>query len=296
VTDNARLTLVVMAAGVGSRYGDAKQVDGVGPSGETLMDYSVFDASRAGFGKTVFVVRPEHEDLFRRQIVPRYEGVLDVALAFQRTEGAPATRRKPWGTGHAILSAAGEVSTPFAVVNADDYYGHRSFQLLADFLSKAAAGNFAMVGYRLDRTLSEHGFVSRGVCDLHADGTLRSIVERVHVERTANGLADLDKDGNSHPLTGEEIVSLNLWGLEPSVFPHLTGLFSEFLRDRGGDPKAEFFFPFAVDALIRSGRVKVHVLQTEDAWFGLTYRQDRETAVRRISELVDQGVYPRKLW
>ncbi|MFH1262563.1 MAG: nucleotidyltransferase [Pseudomonadota bacterium] len=299
------LTLVVMAAGVGSRYGDLKQVDGVGPNGETIMDYAIFDAHRAGFDKVVFVIRRELETIFRTRVVPRYAKHLAVALVYQELNGftgrfpIPADRKKPWGTGQSVLSAKDEVETPFAVINADDFYGRGSFRLLADHLSSAAARNdetYAMVGFRLERTLSEHGSVARGICRVSGAGELESIVERLRVERGTDGIWFLDEAGRKQPLTGDETVSMNFWGLNPGVFAHLKILFGEFLKSQGTDPKAEFYVPNAIGSLIRSGKGRVKVLSSDECWFGITYRKDREAAVTKIAELTARGIYPTPLW
>jgi NDP-sugar pyrophosphorylase family protein len=292
-------TLLVLAAGMGSRYGGLKQIDPVGPSGETVLDYAVFDALRAGFGRVVFVIRRDFEKLFREQIGARYAGRADVGYVFQSLDAlpagfaAPSTREKPWGTGHAVWCAREAIAGPFAVINADDFYGADSFRKLADFLKRAAAGGrakpagFAMVGFRLANTLSEHGAVSRGVCD--AAGTaLRSIVEQSGILPT--------EVGAGKKFSGQEIVSMNCWGFTPDLFVALDAQFREFLAARAGEPKAEFYLPAAVSAMIAKGEATVTVLPTESAWFGVTYREDKPRVAAALAELVRAGKYPDKLF
>lgn len=291
-----KLTLVVLAAGVGSRYGNTKQVEGVGPSGESIMDYSVFDAKRAGFGKVVFVIRPELEKTFREKIAPRYGSKIEVAYAHQTLGDAPEDRQKPWGTGHALLSAKGEVDSPFALINADDYYGHNSFQIVASHLSSSQAGTYAMVGYHLTQTLSRHGFVSRGVCETDPKGGLKSVVERVHVERTLKGIECKGDSEKPFLLNENDIVSMNFWGFDPSIFAHLQKAFGEFLQKHGKSPREEFFLPAVIDELICKAKTEVKILPTEDTWFGLTYPEDKKNAVERIASLIQSGIYPSKLW
>lgn len=281
------LTLVVLAAGMGSRYGGLKQLDPVGPCGEIILDYSVRDALRAGFSRIVFVIRREMLDLFRETVGARYGGKVPVEYAFQELEPlpggrvSPAGRTKPWGTGHAVLASASQVRGPFAVINADDYYGPSGFARLAAFLADAAAGHYAMVGYRLDRTLSDHGTVSRGICRDDGKGLLLDITERTAIARTPGGIV---AEGDPPvPLTGEEPASMNFWGFTPDLFGHLERLFDEFLEERGGDPKAEFYLPAAVSSLISSGEATVSLLRTEDPWYGLTYPEDRPLVAEALS-------------
>jgi len=280
------LTLVVLAAGMGSRYGGLKQLDPVGPSGEIILDYSVTDALKAGFNKVVFVIRREMLEQFQESVGSRYEDRLAVGYAFQELEPlpggrvSPVGRAKPWGTGHAVLAAVRAVQGPFAVINADDYYGPSGFVQLARFLSSAAQGEYAMVGYRLEKTLSEHGSVSRGICRADADGFLIDITERTSIARTGEGIV---AQGNSPvTLTGEEPTSMNFWGFTPGLFAHLERLFEEFLEERGGDPKAEFYLPAAVSSLIASGEATVRLLRSEDPWYGLTYPEDKAAVVKAL--------------
>jgi MobA-like NTP transferase domain len=273
------LSLVVLAAGMGSRYGGLKQLDPVGPGGEILLDYSVADAEAAGFSKVVFVIRREMAELFRDSVGSRYDSRLCVEYAFQELEPlpegrvAPVGRTKPWGTGHAVLAAKENLRGPFAVINADDYYGPSGFSQLAGFLGHAASGNYAMVGYRLDRTLSDHGAVSRGICGGDGKGFLTDITERTSIVRTEGGI--VAQGEVPIPLQGSEWTSMNFWGFTPDLLLHLERLFAEFLEERGDDPKAEFYLPAAVSSLISSGEATVRLLQSDDPWYGLTYPEDR---------------------
>ena len=286
-------TLLILAAGMGSRYGGLKQMDPVGPSGETVLDYAVFDAIRAGFGRVVFVIRREFEGAFRETVTAKYAGRIAVDFAFQAPDDLPAGfavpegRVKPWGTGHAVWCARNAVSGPFAVINADDFYGASSFSRLAVFLNAAQGSRFAIVGFRLSNTLSENGSVSRGICE-ERGGRLVSITE---VKAIAPG--DV---GPGRRFSGSEIVSMNFWGFTPAVFDGLGRGFSAFLRDRSGDPSAEFYRPAAVSALIAAGSASVDVIASESSWFGITYKEDKPAVVGAISGLVESGAYPRNLF
>lgn len=287
-------TLVVLAAGMGSRYGGLKQVDPVGPSGETVLDYAVFDAARAGFTRVVFVIRRDFEALFRERIGARYAGRIAVDYVFQALEALPAGfvppagREKPWGTGHAVWCAREAVRENFAVINADDFYGADSFAQLAKFLSRAQGGEFAMVGFRLANTLSEHGTVSRGVSTASAEGNLQSIVE-------VTSIAPADV-GSGKKYSGEEVVSMNCWGFTPALFSGLDAQFQSFLAARGGELKSEFYLPAAVSALVAQGEARVRVLPTGASWFGITYRDDKPRVAAAIAGLVQAGTYPAKLF
>jgi NDP-sugar pyrophosphorylase family protein len=295
------LTLLVLAAGMGSRYGGLKQLDPVGPGGETIMDYSIFDACRAGFGKVVFVIRREIEGIFKEKIGSRYEKKMAVGYAFQETGelpggfAAPAGRTKPWGTTHAILAAASKVNEPFCVINADDFYGAGSFRELAHHL-QTATGEYAMVGFVLRDTLSESGTVSRGVCHVTEDGYLKDIAELKSLERKGQRVTNTDAQGREIELTGNEIVSMNMWGFTPAIFPQLTRHFEGFLKQHGGDLKAECYLPSSVNALIETDDTRVKVLRSRDEWFGVTYREDRPRVADSIGRLVETGSYPRELW
>lgn len=298
-------TLVIIAAGMGNRYGGLKQIDPVGPNGEILIDYSIYDAVRAGFGKLVFVIRPDFEDTFKQNISGKFESNLEVSHVYQQTSDylngfeLPHERRKPWGTGHAILTAGKAVDEPFVAINADDYYGHNSFKIIADYLSSGempGGHNHAMVGYILRNTLSEYGYVSRAVCYCGPQMLLDSVVERTKIKRQSDAAVYFDESGKSFSLTGDEIVSMNFWAFQPSIFDSLQAQFSDFLNDRGHDAKAEFFIPTAVNNLIAAGKITVKVLKTQDRWFGITYRQDKISTIKNINKLIEEGVYPEKLW
>ena len=298
-------TLVILAAGMGSRYGGLKQVDPVGPSGETIMDYSVFDAVRAGFDRVVFVIRRDFEEVFRTTIGAKYAGAVPVDYAFQSVDDlppgftVPAERAKPWGTAHAIRAARGVVQAPFAAINADDFYGRDAFQRLAEFLTQpraAARPRFAMVGYRLDQTLSEHGSVARGVCDVDAAGRLVTVTEMTKIVRVAGGAENREDPARPVALTGAERVSMNLWGFTPELFTALEARFPAWLAAHAQNPKAEWYIPFVVDELVGEGAAEVQVLPTESAWFGVTYREDKPLVVAAVQRLVQAGEYPAKLW
>ncbi len=293
----------MLAAGLGTRYGGLKQIDPVGPNGETLIDYSIYDGMTAGFGKVVFVIRHYFEDAFKAAVSSRFDRFVEVALAYQETESRlgdfqpPADRETPWGTGHAILVAEETVGEPFAAINADDYYGPNSLKAIADFLVSGVSSNrYAMVGYTLKNTLSEHGAVARGVTECDEHMFLRRVVEQRQIEKTAEGVHYLDPDGTPHALTGEEIVSINLWGFHPSIFAHLRSQFARFLQDHGNETDAELFIPSVVDELVTARRIAVKVLRTNDPWFGVTYRADRSVAMSCIRGLIETGVYPERLW
>ena len=281
-------TLVVLAAGMGSRYGGLKQIDPVGPSGEAILDYSVFDAHRAGFGKVVFIIRHDIEQVFREQVGSKYEGLLPVDYAFQDIAdlpppySVPPGRSKPWGTAHAIRAARNVVREPFAAINADDFYGRDAFARLAGFLSGADAQErvspkhpFAMVGYRLDQTLSEFGSVARGICRVSPEGRLEKVTEMTKIVRTPSGAENREDPDSPVALTGRERVSMNLWGFTPSLFAELEERFPAWLEANISREKAEWYIPFVVDELIHEGKATVDVLPTESAWFGATYREDK---------------------
>jgi choline kinase len=296
-------SLLVLAAGLGSRYGGLKQLDPVGPAGETLLDYAVFDAVRAGFGRVVFVIRRDFEAEFREKVGARYAGRMAVDYVFQSLDALPpgfsppAGREKPWGTGHAVWCAREAVRENFAVINADDFYGAEALQKLGEFLKKPQTTNaksqktvaeFALAGYRLTHTLSEHGAVSRGVCEVGADGTLRSITEQTNLSP-----ADV---GPGRKFSGDEIVSMNCWGFTPALFPALDAQLAEFLRAQGGQAKAEFYLPAAVSVMIARGEAQGCVLPTASTWFGVTYREDKPRVQAALAELVRRGQYPGKLF
>lgn len=297
-----KTTLVVMAAGMGSRFGGLKQVAPVGPSGETLLDYSLFDARRAGFDRIVFVIRPDIEAAFRSAVGRRYEALMDVAYAFQRKDAlplglrAPAGRTKPWGTGQAVLSAADLVDGPFGVANADDFYGASSYQILASFLrDDAPSRDWALVAFSLRETLSEHGAVARGICQEGPSGFMRSVTEVTGLEQRGGAVVAPGADG-PRVLSGNEPVSLNLWGFTPSLFEALRSDFHAFLAQHGGDERAEFYLPAVVNERVATGSARVRLLPTQDPWFGITHPADAPLVAARLLRLVDEGLYPSPLF
>jgi NDP-sugar pyrophosphorylase family protein len=290
--------LLVLAAGMGSRYGGLKQIDPVGPHGETILDYSVFDALRAGFTRVVFVIRRDFEELFREKIGAKYAGLLAVDYVFQSTDAlppgyaVPAGREKPWGTGHATWCARDALpEQPFAVINADDFYGADSFAKLADFLTRSRPDEAAMAGFQLARTLSENGAVSRGLCELAPGNILRSVTEHTGILPTEVG------EGKKYAPTA--IVSMNCWGFHPQIFPLLDARFRTFLETTPPESlaaKAEFYLPAAISAFIAEEKLRVRVLTTESDWFGVTYREDRPRVVEALNALIATGAYPEKLF
>jgi len=294
-------TLVVLAAGMGSRYGGLKQVDPVGPSGEAILDYSVFDAVRAGFGKVVFIIRHDFEAEFKEKVGKKYEGLIPVDYCYQDINDLPAPykvpegRTKPWGTGHATRAARGVVKEPFAVINADDFYGRDAFEQLAKFLSHATDGatlGFAMVGYKLELTLSENGSVARGICDVAADGTLRGVTEMTKLVRAGDVAENREDPAAPVKVPLDARVSMNLWGFTPGLFTELEARFPKWLAENGAKEKSEWYIPFVVDELIKEGKATCKVLPTESSWFGVTYREDKPFVMAEIKKLVDAGEYP----
>jgi Nucleotidyl transferase len=298
-------TLVILAAGMGSRYGGLKQVDPVGPSGETIMDYSIYDAERAGFDRVVFVIRREFETVFKETIGAKYKGLVEVDYAYQEMGdlpigySVPQDRIKPWGTAHAIRAARHSVKTPFAAINADDFYGKDAFERLGAFLSQEPVSplplQFAMVGYLLEQTLSENGSVARGVCSLDAEGYLAGVKEMTRLVQVEGGIENQENPEKPHRLTGKERVSMNMWGFRPELFTLLKDRFPCWLEKNEGDLKAEWYIPFVVDELVKEGVATVSVLPTESRWFGVTYREDKPKVVEAIARLVEAGVYPERL-
>jgi UTP-glucose-1-phosphate uridylyltransferase len=289
-------TLLVMAAGMGSRYGGLKQIDAVGPSGETIIDYSIYDALRAGFARLVFVIRHDIEAPFREAIGSRFEKRIAVDYVFQELDAlpqgftVPPGRTKPWGTTQAVLLAEEVLNEPFAAINADDFYGRESFQVLAGFL-RAGGNDYSMVGYTLRNTLSEHGSVSRGVCECDAEGYLRAVTELTKVEKRGRGA-----QAEGRTLSGDELVSMNFWGFTPLVFPQLRERFYSFLQRCGQELKSECYIPTTVNELVASGIARVKVLPTTSSWFGVTYQEDKPRVKAGIRELVARCEYPEKLW
>ena len=296
-------TLFILAAGMGSRYGGLKQMDGLGPNGEAILDYSVYDALRAGFGKIVFVIRKDFEDDFRRVVLSKYEGKVQCEICFQSVDKVPAgctyntERTKPWGTNHAVLMGKDLIHEPFAVINADDFYGKESFQVLADFLCSVEGkkGEYCMVGYRVCNTLSENGSVSRGVCTTDANGHLTDVVERTKIE-DKNGTIVFTEDDVDTPLDPHTPVSMNMWGFTPEYFEYSEKAFKDFLAAHGQELKSEFYIPTLVNDLILAGKATCKVLDTPSKWFGVTYAEDRPQVVMKINQLIKEGVYPSKLF
>ncbi len=292
-------TLLVLAAGLGSRYGGLKQVDPVGPHGEWIMDYALHDALHAGFGKVVCIIRREIEQAFRERFARVLEQRVETQCVFQELDGfTEAGRQKPWGTGHAVLCAREAIAEPFAVINADDYYGPQAFRLMHDHLQNLGTGtvqDYAMVGYRLAHTLSAHGTVCRGICTC-ASATLSHVRECCELQRGAAGISGAYEEGKPVDFTGDELVSLNLWGLGPGIFSALERQFREFHARHRKDPRREFYLPAAIDTLIQSGQRRVQVLPTDEQWFGVTYPADRAGARAHIQQRIAAGVYPEQLW
>jgi len=293
-------TLLVLAAGMGSRYGGLKQIDPIGPGGETIIDYSVYDALRAGFRKLVFVIRREIDRPFREAVGNRFEDKLEVGYVYQELDKLPSTyalasRKKPWGTAHAVLMGAEAIDGSFAVINGDDFYGRNAFRLLAEHF-RSGSDDYTMVGFVLKNTLSDFGTVARGVCSARPDGYLESVVELTKIARNGLGIKYTDPAGVQHPLSGNEIVSLNTWGFNPGIFQHLRDEFLRFLQSHQNEDKAEFFIPTVVNNLVAAGKAQVKVLTTSDSWFGITYKEDRPKVVESLRQLVSRGDYPERLW
>ena len=300
-------TLLVLAAGMGSRYGSLKQMDGLGPCGEAIIDYSIYDAIQAGFGKVVFVIRHSFADAFKQIYSPeRFGGKIDVEFVYQELDylpegfSVPEGREKPWGTNHAVMMAKDVIHEPFAVINSDDFYGREGFQVVADFLRsvEGCRGKYALVGYFLKNTLSEFGSVSRGVCELDDNACLSTVTERTAIQRKADGKVYYAEKGQDHEVSEDSVVSMNFWGFTPDYFDWSEELFKVFLAsdDVKTNPKAEFFIPYVADVLIKRHDASFKVLNCDAKWFGVTYKEDRPDVVAKIGRLIEQGVYPRSLW
>lgn len=300
------LTLVVLAAGMGSRYGSLKQMDGVGPNNEAIIDYSIYDAIRAGFTKVVFVIRHSFEKEFREVFDPsRFGGKVKVEFVFQELDylpegfSVPQGREKPWGTNHAVMMAKSAVDGPFAVINADDFYGKDSYAVLGEYMNglRGSENHYAMVGFSISNTLSENGTVSRGVCGVDADGNLVSMNERHGIERLPSGqVVFADADGKQHPLADDTPVSMNMFGFTPDYFRYSEDYFKTFLAENAANLKAEFYIPLMVNTLVQGGKASMKVLPTSAKWFGVTYKADKPMVEERIRQLIAEGVYPGKLW
>ena len=291
------ITLLVMAAGMGSRYGGLKQLDAVGPSDETIIDFSVYDAIRAGYNKVVFIIREDFEKQFKEKISNKYEDKIKVEIVYQglhdlpNSFSCPKDRSKPWGTGHAILAARNVISEPFAAINGDDFYGRESFKIISDHYSSMNSG-FAMAAFQLDKTLSDYGSVSRGICEQNLN-QLVTVVETHGIKKSSAGNIECDRD---ILLLGNELVSMNMWGFMPSIFDHLEKMFNEFLDENISDLKSEFLIPSVVNDLIEKNIEKVQVLKTKSTWFGVTYVEDKPFVKNQIKELIQTGTYPEKLF
>lgn len=297
-------TLFVLAAGMGSRYGGLKQLDGLGPNGETIMDYSIFDAIRGGFGKVVFVIRKDFEQDFREKVLSKYEKKIPVELVFQDIHDLPAgftcpeDRTKPWGTNHAVLMGKRVIHEPFAVINADDFYGRDSFAVIGKFLSEMEGqqNKYCMVGYRVGNTLSESGTVARGICETDAQGNLTTVVERTEIMRVDGAVSYKDEEGKWVAIADNTPVSMNMWGFTPDYFQYSEDFFVDFLKEKLNTPKAEFFIPLMVNKLIHEKIATVQVLDTTAKWFGVTYAEDRPAVVEKIRKLIEAGEYPAHLF
>ena len=295
-------TLLVLAAGMGSRYGGLKQVDPIGPSGETIIDYSIFDAIKAGFGKIVFVIREQFEEDFKKRFVSKLEGKVELEFVNQEIYKVPdgvsyhSEREKPWGTGHAILMAKEVIKEPFAVINADDFYGAEAFHTMADFLVDGATDKEnCLLGYLLKNTISENGSVSRGICTVDDNDHLVTVIERTHIEKLPENIAYLE-DEKWHALPDNASVSMNFWGFTPNIFEHLSTQFKSFLNEKGNELKSEFYIPSVVTSLIETDTIQFKVLSSDSQWFGVTYKEDKEKAVQAIQKLIEAGEYPNQLW
>ena len=296
-------TLVILAAGMGSRYGGLKQIDGFGPNGETIIEYSVFDAIRAGFGKIVFVIRENIEQEFKNHFGLKFEGKIEVEYVFQELDNLPegitlpSNREKPWGTGHAVLVTKDAVLTPFAVINADDFYGRDAFKTVAEALAKTDNDKmeYYLLGYQVQKTLSEFGSVSRGVCAVNSEGNLTDIVERTKIYKKDSRIV-FEVDGAETELDAEQPVSMNFMAFTPSVYKYYEQYFNDFINENINNPKAEFYMPTVLNRLINEGIATVKVLRTNAQWFGVTYKEDKEAAVNKLNNLIKQGEYPEKLW
>ncbi|MBI9098322.1 MAG: nucleotidyltransferase [Spirochaetaceae bacterium] len=297
--------LVVMAAGMGSRYGGIKQIEPVGPSGEAIIDYSIYDAVKAGFSEVVFIIRKAIEEDFKKYIGSRFSDKIKVTYCFQGLDSAlpegfviPEEREKPWGTGQAILCARDVVNAPFTVINADDFYGADSFKKTAEFLKNVSADStdFAMAGYHITNTLSDFGSVSRGICTTDENDNLTSIEEHVKISREGDAIISRQPDEDEQILTGDETISMNFWCLTPAVFGYLEKYFYEFLAEKGKEVKSEIYIPVILGDMIDKGNCSIKVLRTESEWFGVTYQEDKPLVQKNIARLIEEGVYPSPLW
>jgi len=296
-------TLLILAAGMASRYGSMKQVDGFGPNGETIIDYSIYDAIKAGFGKVSFIIREEFLDNFKAIFEPKLAGRVETDYVFQSYDLKPfgidkeIERAKPWGTAHAVLAARNQINEPFCVINADDFYGYDSFEKMAKFLTTEVADDkYSLIGYQIDKTLSDYGSVSRGVCKVNEEGNMVEINERTQVYFKEDGSVVYEDGGVEYPLSNDTRVSMNFWGFTPAVFDQSLEMFKAFVEANQDKPKSEFFIPLVADELIKSGTASFKVIPTASKWFGVTYKEDKPIVQKSISDLVNSGVYPENLW
>ncbi len=296
-------TLLILAAGMASRYGSMKQVDGFGPNGETIIDYSIYDAIKAGFGKISFIIREEFADAFKAKFEPKLNGRIETDYIFQSYDLTPfgidktVERAKPWGTAHAVLAARNQVKEPFCVINADDYYGYDSFEKMAKFLTSEVKDDlYSLIGYQIDKTLSDYGSVSRGVCKVDENGNMVEINERTEVYFKEDGSVAYKDATGEHPLSNDTRVSMNFWGFTPAVFEQSEAMFKAFVEANENNPKAEFFIPLVADELIKSRTANFKVIPTASKWFGVTYKEDKPIVQKSISTLVENGTYPSELW
>lgn len=296
-------TLLILAAGMGSRFGGLKQVEPVGPNGEAIIDYTIYDAIRAGFGKVVFIIRESFADAFKEKFDAKLKGKIEVEYAYQELDKLPdgfvlpEGREKPWGTAHAILVAKDVVKEPFCALNADDFYGKNSYEVMANFLmSSNDDSEFSMVGYKLKNTLSDFGSVSRGICTVDENQNLANIVETVKIFKKGDAAVSVEEDDSETPMTGNESASMNFWGFKPSLFNELESKFVDFLKKEIDKPKSEMYIPSVVFEMIEEKKTNVKVLSADSPWFGVTYKEDKPIVVEKIRKLIGEGVYPEKLW
>ncbi len=298
-------TLLILAAGLGSRYGSMKQTESFGPNGETITDYSIYDALKAGFGKILFVISPAMEEEFKTSYIKKFPESFDIDYVTQSVNDVPSRievsteRKKPWGTAHAVLMAAQKIKEPFAVINADDFYGRTSYQMVSEYLTavkETEFEEFCMAGYLIEKTLSDHGSVSRGICEVDEHNYLTRITERTKIERKDGQIVFKDEEDKEQPVNEGTLVSMNLFGFTPGIFPHLERYFENFIRVNSGNPKAEIYLPIVVQNMINEKLARTKVLATAETWFGVTYREDRPIVLKMVSQLVDREVYPSPLW
>jgi UTP-glucose-1-phosphate uridylyltransferase len=300
-----KATLLVLAAGMGSRYGGLKQMDAFGPSGETIIDYSIYDAINAGFTKVVFVIRESFKEAFKEAFTTKFRDKIEVAFVCQELDRLPAgiscpvDRQKPWGTGHAVYVAKDHIDGPFAVINADDYYGQNAYKVLIDFFEANEGSDntdYAVVAYYLSNTLSEHGTVNRGICYSDGNGNLDKVVEREKIQRDTEGVIIFPHDDHSYKLAEDTLVSMNMWAFYPSYFEYCEDALYKFIKARGEEEKSEFYIPALIDELIQNKLLNVNILDTTSKWFGVTYQEDRPIVIDKLNKLIEEGIYPKDLW